>query len=198
MKTRSRPRSGTEQPSSPFFPSFGHACLLTCVQKTTTKKKESLLPAHPPRKKNTPLCARSDPPPLPHVRSRSRMFRVHLPTCVHTPTHTHTNTEAKKKKRNTCQKNTCFISWFLIFWLVETRRRPSEVQQWIPLHPLFSSCSLALRRRGTSAVHVHDFWSGAALPAPARKWPPLGKVTERTPVSYSSLSEGPSAVYMPC
>jgi hypothetical protein len=70
------------------------------VQKNNNKKEtESLLPAHPHRKKNTPLCARSDPPPLPHVRSKSRMFRVHLPTCVHTSTHTHTNTEAKKKKK---------------------------------------------------------------------------------------------------
>ena len=38
------------------------------------------------------------------------MFRVRLPTCVHTSTHPHTNHQ--KEKKNTCEKNTCFLFRF--------------------------------------------------------------------------------------
>ena len=38
------------------------------------------------------------------------MFRVRLPTCVHTSTHPHT--KHQKEKKNTCEKNTCFLFRF--------------------------------------------------------------------------------------
>lgn len=175
-----------------------HACLRAC-KKTTKRKKRIPYQQHPrPRirtkllKEKTRRCVRDPirPPAFPTFASQAgaAACSAFVSQPAYTPPHTPTQTTRKKKKTRARKTHASFF-----VSEAESRRAPTarRVEHWLRRHRflLCSTFCLALRRRGTSAVHD---WSGAALPA--RESLPLGKVAKRTLVS----SERPSAVYMPC
>ena len=119
MKTRPRPRSGTEQ--LPFRPNM-HVCLRACKKTTTKRKKRIPYQQHPrPRirtkllkEKNTPLCARSDPPPaFPTFASQAgaAACSAFVSQPAYTPPHTPTQTTRKKKKTRARKTHASFFAF---------------------------------------------------------------------------------------
>ena len=113
-------------------------CVHPYVHACETETNDDKISA--PTQRNTPLCARSDPPPpLPAVAIR-RMFRVHLALGTRHAQHNTQHVHTQKHNENTCQREKhmpCFLFPF-------TERRSSEDDRGGESHrPPFPPLSVA-------------------------------------------------------
>lgn len=125
-------------------------CVHPYVHACETETNDDKISA--PTQRNTPLCARSDPPPpLPAVAIR-RMFRVHLALAHDTHNTTHnTSTHRSTTKTRAREKNTCHAFSFRLQKespAAPVRPRTIEVVSHTALQ--FPLLSVPLRRRGAS------------------------------------------------
>lgn len=152
-------------------------CVHPYVHACETETNDDKISA--PTQRNTPLCARSDPPPpLPAVAIR-RMFRVHLALAHDTHNTTHnTSTHRSTTKTRAREKNTCHAFSFRLQKespAAPVRPRTIEVVSHTALQ--FPLLSVPLRRRGASTHRLCTI--GAAGRASSED--PGRKVSKRTP-----------------
>jgi hypothetical protein len=116
-------------------------CVHPYVHACETETNDDKISA--PTQRNTPLCARSDPPPpLPAVAIR-RMFRVHLALAHTRPTTQHTtrpHTEAQRK--HVPERKKTHVMHSRSVYRKKARRHPSEDDRGGESHRQFPPLSV--------------------------------------------------------